>query len=59
MEKTLTRRGKQTEIVDISLDDFSNRRWEIGAEYGVFNQDPVMSVYGGFAPVVTPIFAYF
>lgn len=49
MEKTLTKSGKQTEIVDISLDDFSNRRWEIGAEYGVFNQDPVMSVYGGFA----------
>lgn len=49
MEQTLTLSGTQTELSDISLEDFSSRRWEVGAVGGVFNSDPVMSLYGGYA----------
>ncbi|MEE8379584.1 MAG: outer membrane beta-barrel protein [Gammaproteobacteria bacterium] len=49
MEKTLTSTGKSTEFVDVSFDDFSNRRWELGLVGGIFNSAPVMTLYGGYA----------
>lgn len=49
MVKTLMPGGKQTELKEISLDDFSSRRWEIGVVGGIFNEDPVMSFYGAYA----------
>ena len=49
MEKTLTPSGENTEFAVVSLDEFSNRRWEIGAVGGVFNSAPVMTLYGGYA----------
>ena len=49
MERTLSPGGKQTEISDVSMEDFASRRWEIGVVGGTFNSDPVMSLYGGYA----------
>jgi uncharacterized protein YraI len=49
MEKTLTPGGKSTEFTEVSLDDFSSRRWEAGVVGGVFNSAPVVTVYGGYA----------
>jgi uncharacterized protein YraI len=49
MEKTLTPTGEGTEFTEISLDDFSSRRWEVGLVGGVFNSAPVMTLYGGYA----------
>lgn len=49
LEKTLGPDGKQTKFFELSVDDFASRRWEIGVTGGVFNSDPVMSIYGGFA----------
>ena len=49
MEKTLTSTGEKTNFVEVSLDDFSNRRWEMGLVGGVFNSAPVMTLYGGYA----------
>ena len=49
MEKTLTPTGESTEFTEVSLDDFSNRRWEIGVVGGSFNSAPVMTLYGGYA----------
>ena len=49
MEKTLTQSGENTEFTEVSLGDFSNRRWEAGVVGGVFNSAPVMTVYGGYA----------
>lgn len=48
MEMTLAPGGEGTEFTDISLDDFSSRRWEAGVVGGVFNSAPVMTVYGGY-----------
>ena len=49
MKKTLTPTGKSTEFAEVSFDDFSNRRWELGLVGGVFNGAPVMTLYGGYA----------
>jgi hypothetical protein len=49
MGKTLASTGEITELTEFSLDDFSNRRWEIGLVGGVFNSAPVMTLYGGYA----------
>jgi len=49
MLKTLAPGGQQTELKELSIDDFTSRRWEIGVVGGAFNNDPVMSLYGGYA----------
>ena len=49
MENTLTPTGEGTEFTEVSLDDFSSRRWEIGMVGGVFNSAPVMTLYGAYA----------
>jgi hypothetical protein len=49
MEKTLTPSGEGTEFTEISLDDFSSRRWEMGLVGGVFSNAPVITLYGGYA----------
>ncbi len=49
MEKTLTPTGESTEFAEVSLDDFSSRRWELGLVGGIFNSAPVMTLYGGYA----------
>ena len=49
MEKTLTPSGESTEFAEVSLDDFSSRRWELGLVGGIFNDAPVMTLYGGYA----------
>ena len=49
MKKTLTPTGEGTEFTEITLDDFSSRRWEMGLVGGVFNSAPVMTLYGGYA----------
>ena len=49
MEKTLTPAGENTKFADVSLDDFTSRRWELGMVGGIFNSAPVMTLYGGYA----------
>lgn len=49
MEQTLTPGGEQTQFAEVSLGDFSSRRWEAGLLGGKFNDSPVMSLYGAYA----------
>ena len=36
-------------VIDVTRNDFSNRRWEMGAIAGDFNGANSMGIYGGFA----------
>jgi hypothetical protein len=49
MEQTLTALGEKMKIIDVSRNDFFNRRWEMGALAGDFNGANSMGIYGGFA----------
>lgn len=49
LQRTLTPSGKQTEIRDATIIEFSSHRWEMGAMGGDFESADVMTVYGGFA----------
>ncbi|MEM7283542.1 MAG: SH3 domain-containing protein, partial [Pseudomonadota bacterium] len=46
MTQTLQANGEQLEIYDMNLDNFSKRRWELGAMGGVFDGADLISVYG-------------
>ncbi len=46
MELTLMPSGDQTRFTEVSLGDFSSRRWEVGLVGGQFNDLPVMTLYG-------------
>ncbi|NOX77168.1 MAG: SH3 domain-containing protein [Gammaproteobacteria bacterium] len=49
LELTVAPGGESTRLAKAGLDDFTNRRWEMGVLGGDFNGAPVMAVYGGFA----------
>ncbi len=49
LELTVTPSGESTQLAETTLDDFANRRWEMGVLGGDFNGAPVMALYGGFA----------
>jgi len=49
MEQTLTSLGEKIQFVDATRDDFSRRRWEMGALAGDFNGANSMGIYGGYA----------
>ena len=49
MEQTLTALGEKIQFVDATRDDFSRRRWEMGALAGDFNGANSMGIYGGYA----------
>ena len=46
MTETLQANGEKLEIYDMNLDNFSKRRWELGAMGGVFDGADLISVYG-------------
>ncbi len=48
LERTLTPSGENTEIRDATLKEFSFHRLEIGALGGTFDNNDIMTVYGGF-----------
>jgi hypothetical protein len=49
IEETKTTTGEQAEVRELSLSNYSNRRWEAGLVGGIFNDSPVMTLYGGYA----------
>jgi hypothetical protein len=48
MVRTLDVDGESFEIPGFSLDDYTERRWEAGFQYGDFGGANVISAYGGF-----------
>ncbi len=49
LQRTLTASGEPTEIRDATLKEFAFYRFEFGAMGGVFDNNDIMTVYGGFA----------
>jgi hypothetical protein len=48
LERTLTPAGEQMELRDATQKEFAFHRWEMGAMGGEFEDEDVMTVYGGF-----------
>jgi hypothetical protein len=48
MVRTLDADGESFEVPGFSLDDYTERRWEAGFQYGDFGGANVISAYGGF-----------
>jgi hypothetical protein len=48
LQRTLTPAGEYTDITDATKKEFSFHRWEMGAMGGKFEDEDVMTVYGGF-----------
>jgi len=49
LERTLTPAGKHTDIREATQEEFSFHRMEFGAMGGVFDNNDIMTVYGGFS----------
>jgi uncharacterized protein YraI len=49
IEETTTTTGEKAELKELSLNNYSNRRWEVGLVGGIFNNSPVMTFYTGYA----------
>ncbi|VAW77249.1 FIG00784464: hypothetical protein [hydrothermal vent metagenome] len=49
LERTLTPAGESTEITDATIEQFSFHRIEVGAMGGYFEDDEVLTLYGGFS----------
>ena len=55
LQRTLTESGAQMDIDEVTLNEFSFHRWEMGAMGGKFEDADVVTVYAGFA--LTPNFS--
>jgi len=49
IERTVDADGEPTRFKRMTLADFTGRRWEMGALYGVLDDVDLISVYGGYA----------
>ena len=49
LQRTFDLRGEQFEVPGLSLGDYRDRRWEVGALYGDFGGANVISAFGGFS----------
>ena len=48
MAQTLSPSGEKVELIEITRQEFEERRWEVGAMGGQLDGAPVLSVYGGY-----------
>ena len=48
MEQTLTTDGTETRFVDVLNDNYQKRRFELGLATGLFQDDPIVEVHGGY-----------
>ena len=48
MAQTLSPSGEKVELIEITRQEFKERRWEVGAMGGQLDGAPVLSVYGGY-----------
>lgn len=49
MAQTLSPAGEKIELVEVTQQEFKERRWEIGAMGGQLDSAPTLSIYGGYA----------
>ncbi len=49
LQRTLLPGGEQLVLAELDVDDFRNRRWELGVMHGDLEQAPALTVYGGYA----------
>jgi len=50
MEQTFDSAGERLDVPRFSLEDYTDRRWEAGVQYGDFGGANMISAFGGFGP---------